>query len=259
MFTGEYWWVALIQLIFFTCISILLILLKRKPDIGGIVARVIAFFLLAYKIGEYTYWQCVGEHLKIPLEFSALSYFIYSIIIGFDIKKGKPFAVLVALLTGVLYNVSLIISPDSFVITRDSVFLLIMAMINHTLLYLGSMLTLLGAKEKYDIRKLWTCFVGLLCMVGYAWLLYSTTNYAELYDTPIIIQLSNGTILSWLNPEMELPIVVKVISIILEVIIVTFAFIGVYSLNNILYKKRIERELQEPKDEEPSLAPSTNL
>ncbi len=249
MFTGKYWWLALIQFLIFIGINVLIVLLRDKPDVGSNISRAIAFFLLTYKIVEYVYWQCIGEHLKIPLEFSALSYFIYSIVIIFNIKKGKPFAVLVALLTGLLYNVSLFVSPDSFILAKDNNFSLITAMFNHTILYFGSMLTLIGAKEKYDVRKLWTCFVGVICMIGYAWIIYANTDYALYYDTPIIIQLSNGTILSWLNPQMEIPIWLRVLTVLMESVIVTAAFIGVYALNNVFYKLRLKRELQEPLDE----------
>lgn len=249
MFTGDYWWVALIQLIFFIGINVIIVLLRNKPDIGAIVARVIAIFLLVYKIIEYVYWQCVGEHLKIPLEFSALSYFTYAIVIGFNIKKGQPFAVLVAFLSGLLYNISFIVSPDSFVLNRDSIFLLITAMLNHTLLYMGSVLTLIGAKEKYDVRKLWTCFLGMICMIGYAWIIYSTTDYALYYDTPIIIQVSSGTILSWLDPTMNLSVGLRVGTVLIELVIVTSAFIGIYALNGVLYKYRINKTIQEPLDD----------
>jgi hypothetical protein len=86
----------------FASLTVHVFLLRNKPKLSYAIAYTIALFLLAYKIGEYIYWQAIGEHMKIPVEFSALSYFTFAITVIFRTKKADQFGSFVGLLTGLL-------------------------------------------------------------------------------------------------------------------------------------------------------------
>lgn len=188
---------ALIIFFLFVALNAVIFLLRNKPKASYVVAYCIAVYLLVYKIGEYTYWQAIGEHMHFPVEFSALSYFLFGIAVTFRLKKVDSFATFCAMLAGLMYSVSFWVSPDSFVSGEDNLYWLVTAIINHHLLYLGGMLMVLNVR-KFRLKDIYQHLVGVGILVGYSWIIHSFTDYTAIMGKPIIIQITDGSILTWL-------------------------------------------------------------
>ena len=71
------------------------------------------------------------------------------------------------------------------------------AIINHHLLYFGGMLMLCNVR-KFPVKRVWQYVVGVFAMVGYSWLIHTQTAYSATYGKPIIIQITDASIISWL-------------------------------------------------------------
>ncbi len=198
---NQYWYCGLLIFLLFIAINVGIIFLRKSPKASYATAYAIGAFLLVYKICEYLYWQAIGRHMHFPVEFSALSYFIFGIFTTFRIKKCDCFAAFTAILAGFFYSVSFWISPDSFVNGEESKFLFAMAIINHHMLFAGGMLMLANVR-RYEFKKtVYQHFIGIALMVGYSWLIYGCTNYSQTEGKPIIIKITDGQILQFLFPQ----------------------------------------------------------
>lgn len=239
---NTYWWAGLAVFILFAGLCFAVFALRKKPELSYKIAYFIACFLLVYKVCEYIYWQAVGEHLKIPVEFSAVSYFLFAVTTVFRIKRVDALAVFCGFLAGLCYSAASWISPDSFVNSgiEESIFLFVMAIINHHALLFGSLLMMANVR-RFEVKKTWWCvLVGVGIMVGYSWLMHLFTPYSELYGKLIFIRVTDGSILNYLFPMLEMTPWLRVAYL----VVVSFVFLLLiclfYLLNDYLAKKRKE-------------------
>lgn len=245
MFSGnQYWWAGLLIMILFIGLNLGVFFLRKRPDISYAIAYTIACYLLIYKTIEYIYWQAIGLHIKIPVEFSAMSYFLFGIFITFKIKKFDQFPVFAAILAGTMYSVTFWIAPDSHVAGGESPFLSAMAVVNHHLLYFAGMLMLANVR-KFSYKNAWQHVLCTGVLVGYSWLIYSLTSYAEQVGKPILIEITDGSILNYLATNGSIPTWILPIYYIACVILFGALVCGFYSLNNICAKRRIALSLPE--------------
>lgn len=105
------------------------------------LVMMLALILFFYKLTEYTIFGLTMQLHKIPLEFSTMSYFIFSMTIIFKLKKLSLLAAFMAFISGIGYLISFMILGDDYLL-NNGVYLTSMALINHAILYLGSMLIL---------------------------------------------------------------------------------------------------------------------
>lgn len=240
MFGGNtYWWAAIPVFILFIALNVVIYLLRDKPTVSYRIAYAIACFLFVYKLGEYVYWQAVGEHIKIPVEFSAVSYFLFSIFTLFRIKKFDCLGTFCGFLAGMCYSVAFWASPDSFVRNgqEESWFLFAMAIFNHHALYFGSMLMIANVC-RFDPKKFYFMLIGVGVMLGYTWLVYLFTPYADLYGKMIFIRICDGSILNYLFPSLSLRPWMVVLYLVVVIILFFALLVCFYVLNNYLAKKR---------------------
>ena len=238
---NTYWWAGILVLILFVLINLVVFLLRNKQKASYIIAWCIACYLLVYKIGEYVYWQVVGLHYKFPLEFSALSYFFYGIAITFRLKKVQQFPLWAAFMAGTMYSISFWVSPDSHFTNMGSWFLFAMALTNHHLMYFGAMLMIANVTRMRG-KTWWQMVVGGLACVGYSWVIYLFTDYVNQVDKPLIVQMTDGEIMSWLGIEGLTPLH-YVCYYIAVVILLALTMSGVYLLNHWQCRRREKKGL----------------
>lgn len=229
-------WLGVLIFFIFVLFNVGVFLLRNKPQVSYAIAYTIALYLFVYKIGEYVYYQAIGLHLKFPVEFSALSYFLLAISVVFRIKKMDQFGAFAGMLAGLMYSVSFWISPMSFVNSMDTMFLFIMAILNHHLLYFAGALLLFNVR-KYNFKDCWIMLLGVGAMVGYSWIIYLFTPYASLYGKPTIIQICDGSILDWLGLQ-DVPTWGYVLYLVLAVILLFGLLAGFYWANSLEVKRR---------------------
>ncbi|MCL2630045.1 MAG: hypothetical protein FWD49_00810 [Firmicutes bacterium] len=148
-----------------------------------------AIFFLTYKITEYIYWQIVGLHHKVPIEFSAISYFVFSLAVLTNKKPLINFAVFCAPVAGFFYFLTGIATPAIYLFENDGTFLFIMATFNHALLYLSGLTLLITHKlDRHYIRQA-PLFTGI--SVGYAFFMRWLINPQGSY---VILDLAEGNL-----------------------------------------------------------------
>jgi len=149
--------------LFIICIGICLTQLNEKPR--KIILFLLATSLLTYKAVEYTIYGLNLQLNKIPLEFSTMTYFIFSISVIFNIKKLSSIAAFCAFVSGIGYLLSFMFVGNQYFM-NNGFHLTIMALLNHSILFIGSMLLVkqidLKSKEISNILKftlIYVCYV----------------------------------------------------------------------------------------------------
>lgn len=244
MFGGNtYWWLGLLVFVAFVGVTVGVWALRNKPKLSYTIVWCIAAFFFVYKIGEYTYHQCAGEHMDFPVEFSALSYFTLAITVLFGCKRGDQFGALVAILSGMMYSISFWVSPDSFWASNSSTpFLFAMAAINHHLLYFAGMLLVANCR-RYSPKQCWTQAVGVGVFVAYSWLIYKTTPYEQVIGKPIIIKITDGSILTYVVAPEKINAGWLALYYVAAVLLLCLIIVGFYALNMWQCKRREKRGL----------------
>lgn len=129
-----------------------LLLQRSTPKIQRVTLQMLAWILFLYKLTEYTIFALELLPYKVPLEFSTMSYFIFSMTIIFNWKKTKSLAAFMAFISGIGYLISFAIVGDHYVET-NGLMLTTMAFINHAILFLGSMLMMIDLEWHENEKK----------------------------------------------------------------------------------------------------------
>ncbi|QWB95187.1 hypothetical protein KHQ89_04245 [Mycoplasmatota bacterium] len=111
---------------------------KKQQQLIIMTLLYVLFFL---KLTEYTIYGLTLNIQKIPIEFSTISYFIFSISMIFHIKWLKPFATFGAFLSGLGYLVSFIFLGKSYFMEL-TLYDASMAFLNHAILFYTSILVM---------------------------------------------------------------------------------------------------------------------
>lgn len=129
-------------------ISFIMLNIRHKRQVLWILSVV----MLVYKVIEYAYYLLSGELTKLPIEYSALAYFIFSFVIVFKIKKYYGFAGFVACLSGFGYLIAFPFMGDGSFINHG-VYLTVAALINHLFLFMGSLFLMTFHRyQKSDLK-----------------------------------------------------------------------------------------------------------
>lgn len=239
---NQYWWAGLLMFILFVGLNLLVWALRNKPKLSYAIAWSIAAFFFVYKCAEYTYHQCVGDTMDFPVEFSALSYFVFAILIVFGNRKCDQFGAFTAILAGAIYSLSWWVAPDSHI--GGHPYFGTMAIINHHLLYLGGMLITANCR-KFDIKHSWQIALGVGVFVGYSWLIYKTTDYAAVMGKPIIINITDGGIVQTMLGADPSNVGVKIGYYIFAITLFVLMAAGFFLLSHWQSKRRRKKGLPE--------------
>ena len=130
--------------VLFLCISssiliagIMLSKMKTKTRYHTTLA--LAWLVFSYKMIEYSIYALNFRLEKIPIEFSTITYFIFSITVIFNLRSFKTIAAFMSFVTGIGYLVSFVFLGQSF-FAQNGAYITSMALLNHSIVYLGSMM-----------------------------------------------------------------------------------------------------------------------
>lgn len=201
LFTGDKWWVGIVELICFAAINVLAFrYVCRKKKVADITLKIIASYFLIYKITEYSINASKGYSNMMPLDFSAVSYFLLAFSAWIPSKKLKSLTACCGVLSGAIYNVALTILPEIFVTQASSRFLFIITTINHSLLYFGAIILLSQIKlNKWDL--LWLP-IGVGLVISYAYFMKYVVDQ-NLSATSIFL-IMEGKIMLYVFKDIEL-------------------------------------------------------
>lgn len=129
-----------------------IILSKMNHKRRNYTTFILAFLVFAYKSIEYTIYALNFRLEKIPLEFSTITYFIFSITVIFNINQLKTIAAFMSFVTGIGYLASFVFLGQSFY-AENGVYITTLALINHSLVYLGSMMMIKNIVWNYKEER----------------------------------------------------------------------------------------------------------
>lgn len=143
---------------FVIILSVILLYIPDKYRKLFLITTVSA--LLIYKTIEYTLYALFLDITKIPLEYSTLSYFIFSMAVVFKLKKMMPIASFMGFISGMGYLISFIFLADRYM-DQNGFHVTMMAFINHSILFLGSLLVMNDISFHNVTRKSILTFTGI--------------------------------------------------------------------------------------------------
>ena len=199
----EFWWASLIVAVLFVVNNVLIFtVFKGKRELCHRTVVLCCIFILAYKVIYYTYMQIIGAGWsKFPVEYSALTYFLFTIVVFTKCDKLMPFAIFSAIVAGVAYNLSFIFSVNSFLPPDEPIFEYVFAWLNHSLLYFCGMLLLLYV-QPLDKRLWWEIPLGVAVFAGYAAIMENTV-LKEVNMETVIYALATGNVIDYVAPALN--------------------------------------------------------
>ncbi len=192
IFTGEHWYYGILQL-FLLGLDILAALgAIRHRKFGLCWLWITALFLLGYKIWEYV------PAGRWPLDFSAMTYFLFAVAVLLPVRPLKAAASFSGMLAGVCFIVTLILLPEMQYDSQPNGLCLIMAILNHNLLFTGGMI-LAG---RYPFKKTDLFWIGGWLVLAIACIevlthcfgfTQSNAVFTDILDGTIVFQLTGNT------------------------------------------------------------------
>lgn len=191
IFTGPHWWAGMLQIgVLAAELLFLLLFLRRHPKfcLAAVVAAGVYF--LAYKL-----WEYISDH-KWPIDFSALSYFLFGIAALLPFRPLKTAASFSGFLAGSIFIVSFILFPETHVQTNPVFYYRAMGFFNHNLLFTASFALLF----LYRFRKSHIAWIlgWIAAVVIYSEVMIHVFRVADTVE--VITKILDGSILSELFP-----------------------------------------------------------
>lgn len=234
------WWYGLTVFIIFIGLNLLVWALRNKPKTSYALAWLIAAYLFISKVGSYVHNQCVGNNMDFPVEFSALSYFAYAILVLFGGRKIDHYGAFVAIVAGGVYSAASWLAPSNFAHEQGMMYIFDNAVFNHHVMYLGGMLLVANCR-RYRVKDTWWHMaLGVGAFVGYSWLIYSCTPYAAVRGKPLIINITDGGILTKVFAPEQINVGIRIGYYIFAVGILVLLLVGFYLLNYWQVKRRVK-------------------
>lgn len=240
----EFWWIALIVLAAAIGLAVAAWSLRNHRKLSMQILFALSVFLLVFKTTEFAAYRAVGKALY-PVEFSHISYFVLGAVMVSGVKKLRPFAGILSLVSGAAFVVAAIASPDSIHNDAFSVYFMIVSITQHLLLFFAGVMLLFNF-DKYSIKDIWMPIVGAAVIVVFSVLVYNRIIYKDFAnrDNMVIIDIVTGNILKYVLPVGDTVAVwLKAIVIVGILIVVLGVFVAYYLINNKFFEIREKKGL----------------
>ena len=217
-------------------------LLRKSRKASMITLFVVSFVLLIFKSIQFGLERSNNHY---PIEFSHMSYFILGATMTVGVKKLRPFAGLCAFISGLGFILAGIFSPGPIYTDAENAFNWVSGIIQHEVLLFAGLVIIFNT-DRYNIKDIWIPIVGIVIMFIFSVLVYKRIIYPNLadknHDSMIIIYVLYGTILKYVLPAgTEIAVWLRVLSIIIEVILLGVILWAFYFVNNKFYDKKIKK------------------
>lgn len=218
--------------------TLLAVALNKYRRISYALTYVIALLVFAFHV-----WYFVDQRAlhKYPSEFSHISYFIFSVSVIVGGRKMQAFASFCGLVTGIGFIIGGCFSPSSMLADAENGATMVISVARHEILFLGGLLLFLNV-GRFEVKDVWIPFVGIVLIVVYSLLLYHGIIYPDFAKPQgmVVIKIVYGTILGYIIPG-ELPVWLRVFSVILVLGLVAGAMLGFYAGNKKINAARDKR------------------
>lgn len=228
-------WIGLSWLFLMHVLCAVLFKLDKRQAFFWI--RIISIVLLTHKIIDYGLSWIQSDFTKMPVEYSAITYILFSITFLFNIKFLKTFVTFAAFLSGIGYLITFPFLGAVF-IEGNGVFTTVLALINHSLLYIGSILVM--RHHLFNAQNRRSILIMTVLVVAFSITMQFFINFENRYL--FIYMLLDGRILYNLfhnidiNGFIYLPYNLLIVSIYLGVISIF------YKINKKIYNVKTRSE-----------------
>lgn len=219
--------------------------IKLDQTKSMLIVKLISLTLLSYKSIEYGFHWIQGDFTKMPVEYSAITYILFSIVFLFNIKSLKPFATFAAFLSGIGYLVTFPFLGYAF-IEGNGLTTTLLALFNHTMLYIGSIIVMKNLFYSIESRK--SILICTLLFVAYSITMQYLINFEGKYL--FIYMVLDGRILYNLFQNVDingfifLPYNLLIVSIYLGMISIFYKVnTKIYTLHHEFAPERIRKEV----------------
>lgn len=200
------------------------------------IVKLLCLILIGYKSIEYGLHWIQGDFTKMPVEYSAITYLLFSFTYLLNIKSLKPFVTFAAFLSGIGYLLAFPFLGSAF-IAGNGLTKTLLALLNHSLLYLGSMIVMKNYQYSMESRK--TILIYTFAVVAYSIAMQYLINFENKFL--FIYMLLDGRILYNMfdnidiNGFIYLPYNILIITVYLGMISMF------YKINSRIYRLHHER------------------
>lgn len=185
IFTGAHWYYGVFQVFLFAFGFFAALWAVKHRRCGLCLLLLIALWLLGYKIWEYIPFR------RWPLDFSAVTYFLFGFAVLLPIRPLKVAASFSGMLAGICFISTMVVLPEMHYETQPSEFTLMMAFLNHNLLFVGGIIL----SGRYPFKKT-DCFwiIGwIIAVIIYIEVL--TNVFGVVQDTAVFTKIIDGSII----------------------------------------------------------------
>lgn len=214
-------------------------LMRFRSDLSLILVTVIAVFVMGYKTYEFAGYRVDGI-AEYPIEFSHISYFIFGTIVICGIKRLYGLAGYCATLTGLGNVIAICVSAQSMIEGFRSPGYFALSVVLHNLMLFGGVL-LLCDSVKFKIKDIWTVFLAVALICGFAQLVNAGIVYGDIdyKEDLVILKIMDGRILEYVVPQDKLTVAWKVVGITAILLAVCGTIVLYFVGNNKIYSARL--------------------
>lgn len=197
IFTGPHWWAGVVQTVVLAAeLLFLLLFLRRRPKAGKIMILLVGLYFLAYKLWEYI------SNRKWPIDFSALTYFLFGIAAILPFRPLKTSASFSGFLAGGIFIVSFMFFPEFHARSNPILYYRAMGFANHNLLFTASVALFFQYRFRFS-HIAWIVGWIIFVVVYSETMIYgfhvedSAEIVTKIIDASIMEELFPGLALTW--------------------------------------------------------------
>ena len=233
IFTSPHWYLAIFQIFLLVTDFLAVAAAMRNPRLSYILLTAFGVYIIVYKFVEYGLWE-----KKWPLDFSAITYFLFGFAALIPIRAAKFVSSWSAVLAGTIFIVSVLLVPDYQFLNDLPDRVRLMGVMNHNMLLVGGLLTL----SRYPFKKtdiLWT--VGWLFMtILYTEVLVNVAHAEQ--GNAMYAMILNGSVIHYVLPDFELALWYYIVYYLFVIVAVAgFSFLILW-LNRFMRSYRYDHE-----------------
>ena len=213
--------------------------LRFRSTLSLLIVVVIAVFVMGYKTYEFAGYRVQGI-AEYPIEFSHISYFIFGTVVFLGLRRLYGLAGYCATLTGLGNVIAVCVSAESMIEGFRSVGYFALSLVLHNLMLFGGVLLLCNC-VRFRIKDMWTAFLGVALICGFAQLVNAGLVYGDIdyKDEIVILKIMDGRILGYVLPPEKLTVAVRAVGCVVILLAVCGTIVLYYFGNNKIYDKRL--------------------
>ncbi len=193
---------------------------KKNRFVSRSAVLLVGIYFLVYKTSEYVIFE------KPPVDFSALSYFLFGLAAVLPLRPLKGAAAYSGLLAGSLFVLTFTLAPETHFDNMATPFLLAMAFVNHNFLFAGALCVLCSVRLRP--RDLFAAAGFIAFVVVHSEIMVQVYGFTE---GEVVTEIIDASVILYILPGFSFPWWYYAVYYVCAVSILAGAGVAVYKLN----------------------------